>query len=212
MAKRVAKQRARKDKKAREATFQSTSKSSTKQPMKHVRLEKASLAAKNKRLFQWAICELLREGSIVLWDGPKRYCLSKFKHANVTMLWHNSSTNTADNSLFSNANNSNATLDDNEDMEMSDPEPDEEAYVSTKAEFLAPFVTDALKVLAVEPPKRVLKRNEFNGGSTKEEILAYLRRDDKWAFIGEWNVNEALEYLEQEELIWRVALDRWLLT
>ncbi|KAF5357252.1 hypothetical protein D9756_006662 [Leucocoprinus leucothites] len=216
MAKRVVKQRARElDKKARDAAAsQVTPKSSSsKQPVKRVKLDKASLTAKKKRLFQWAVCELLRDGSIVLWDGPKRPCPDEdtYGNTNASMLWKYSSSATADSSLFSNAGN--PTQDDDDELELSDPEPDEEAYVSTKPRLLAPSIADALRALALAPPQRqVVKRKDLIGGSTKEDVLRYLRRDDRWAFIGEWNVAEALEYMQSAGMAWNPSGDRWLAT
>ncbi|KAF9446009.1 hypothetical protein P691DRAFT_709352 [Macrolepiota fuliginosa MF-IS2] len=215
MAKRVVKQRAREeDKKARNVIAQSSSKSSSGQPTKRAKLDRIGLATKKKRLFQWAICELLRDGSIVLWDGPKRPCREEntYGNANASMLWRYNSSTTSDGTLFSNASISNSTLDDGDELELSDPEPDEEAYASTKPELLIPSITGALKVLASAPRGQVVKRNELIGGSTKDEILGCLRRDDRWAFIGEWNVAEALDFMEKEGLAWRIGPDKWLLT
>ncbi|KXN84393.1 hypothetical protein AN958_12652 [Leucoagaricus sp. SymC.cos] len=210
IATRVVKQHAKiLEKKARDS--QSTSKSSSAQPTKCVKLDRAGLAVRKKRLFQWAICKLLREGSIVLWDGPTRPCpeYDTYGNANASMLWKYSSSSSAENSLFSNAGN--LTRNDDDEMELSDPEPEEEAYISTKPELLVPSVTEALKALALAPPVQVMKRNELIGGSTKKEILAYLRRDDRWAFIGDWNVAEALEYMNWASLAWCVG-ERWMLT
>jgi hypothetical protein len=126
------------------------------------------------------------------------------------MLWKYSSS-TTDSTLFSNA--SNATQgDDCDELELSDPDPDEEAYAPTKPELLVAPITEAIKILASEPQSQMMKRNELRGGSTNQEILAYLRRDDRWAFIGEWNVAEALEYMERVDMIWHPGpSDRWLL-
>lgn len=217
MAKRVVKQRAREeDKKARAIVSQPSSKPSSKQHVKRIRLDRAGLAAKKKRLFQWAICELLREGSIVLWDGPRRPCQDQDgrEKANASMLWKDNSTpTTADSSLFSNADSSRPdSMLDEDDLDLSDPECDEEAYVSTKPEFLASPIKDALTALAAAPKKRIVKRNELLGGSTKEEIVGYLRRDDRWRFIGEWNVAEALEYMDRENMAWCVGDDKWIAT
>jgi len=211
MATRVVRQRARELRKKAQAA--STSKSTLlNQPAEHTELSRSSLAAKKKRLFQWAICELMRDGSITLWDGPKRLLQTEVTDQNPgsNVLWKFSSA-AVDTSLFSNATSSRSADDDESDL--SDPDPEEEAYISTKPELLAHTITDALKALVLTPPRRqIVKQNELIGGSTKEDILEYLKRDDRWAFIGEWNITETLEYMMKVGLAWNPSGDRWLAT
>ena len=212
LATRVVKQRARElDKRAQEVASQSTSESTlSNRHTAYIKLDRASLAAKKKRLFQWAICELMRDGSITLSDGPKWPFRAEgtYRNPEANMLWKYSSM-TMDTSLFSNANSSRSV--DNDELELSDPDPDEESYISTKPELLAPAITNALKALVLAPSRRrILKRNELIGGSTKEDILEYLKRDDRWAFIGEWNITETLEYMINVGLAWNPSGDLWL--
>jgi len=211
MATRVVRQRARELRKKAQAA--STSKSTLpNQPTEYTELTRASLAAKKKRLFQWAICELMRDGSITLWDGSKRLLRTEgtYQNSGTNVLWKFSSA-AVDTSLFSNANSSRSADDDESDL--SDPDPEEEAYISTKPELLARTIADALKALVLTPPRRrIVKRNELIGGSTKEDILEYLKRDDRWAFIGEWNITETLEYMMKVGLVWNPSGDRWLAT
>ena len=211
MATRVVRQRARELRKKAQAA--SAPKSTLpNQPTEHMKLSRASLAAKKKRLFQWAICELMKDGSITLWDGPKRLLRTEGTDQNPenNALWKLSSA-AVDTSLFSNANSSRSADDD--ESYLSDPDPEEEAYISTKPELLAHTITEALKALVLTPPRRqIVKRNELIGGSTKEDILEYLKRDDRWAFIGEWNITETLEYMMKVGLAWNPSGDRWLAT
>lgn len=211
MATRVVRQRARELRKKAQAA--STSKSTLpNQPTEPIELSRASLAAKKKRLFQWAICELMKDGSITLWDGPKRLLRTEGTDQNpeTNVLWKLSLA-AVDTSLFSNANSSQSA--DDGELDLSDPDPEEEAYISTKPECLAHTITDALKALVLAPPRRqIVKRNELIGGSTKEDILEYLKRDDMWAFIGEWNITETLEYMMKVGLAWNPSGDRWLAT
>ncbi|EKM77382.1 hypothetical protein AGABI1DRAFT_130465 [Agaricus bisporus var. burnettii JB137-S8] len=216
MAKRVVKQRAREEKKLRETTSQSTSKSSSKRPVKHVKLDRAGLASKKKRLFQWAICELLRDGSIVLWDGPKRSYSGETSrvHGDASVLWKDSSTMTATNeSLFSSTDISKlSSVADESESELSEPDPEEEAYMPTKPEILAAPIKNALVELALVPKRQMARRTELMGGSSKEEILGHLRRDDRWHFIGEWNITETLEYMDEEHMAWCIGNDKWIAT
>jgi len=212
LATRVVKQRARElDKRAQEVISQSTSESTlSNRHTAYIKLDRASLAAKKKRLFQWAICELMRDGSITLSDGPKWpfRAESTYRNPEANVPWKYSLM-TMDTSLFSNANSSRSVY--NDELELSDPDPDEESYISTKPELLAPAITNALKALVLAPSRRrILKRNELIGGSTKEDILEYLKRDDRWAFIGEWNITETLEYMMNVGLAWNPSGDLWL--
>jgi hypothetical protein len=216
MAKRVVKQRAREEKKLRETASQQTSSSSSKQPAKSLRLNRTGLAMKKKRLFQWAICELLRDGSIVLWDGPKRTWSGESSRvpADANVLWKDSSTMTATNdSLFGNINISKlSSVVEEDESDVSDPELEEEAYMPTKPEILAGPIKKVLVELAAAPVRRKVKRTELIGGSTKEEILGHLRRDDRWRFIGEWNITEALTYMDKEHMAWCIGNDKWIAT
>ncbi|EJF57003.1 hypothetical protein DICSQDRAFT_92861 [Dichomitus squalens LYAD-421 SS1] len=47
-------------------------------------------------------------------------------------------------------------------------------------------------------------------GPTKEELLAWLRNtDEQWARVGEWTVQEALEWGRREGRLWCVGKGRW---
>ena len=76
---------------------------------------------------------------------------------------------------------------------VSDPGVDEEAYVPLTARLLAGYVREAVGAL------RRGRGGRAGGGvkePTPEDILAYLRRTDgRWARVGVWAVEEALEVL-----------------
>jgi hypothetical protein len=99
-----------------------------------------------------------------------------------------------------------------EDMELSDPEPHEEAYVPLSPSYLAGHVARAIGVLTNVEMKKNINRTRRPPQSTKDGILAYLRKDDQWRFIGEWNVEEALQVLKNDKRAWCVEKGRWELT
>ena len=83
--------------------------------------------------------------------------------------------------------------DDADPASLSDPGVDEEAYVPLNPQFLAGYVRKALDVL---------RRGHAaaGGGGTKsvtrEEVLGHMQRmDSRWARVGVWAVDEALEVL-----------------
>lgn len=222
MARRVvraeAKRRLREErKKAKEATSSSghshpKSKSTTSQTLD----DKERIAPKIKRLFKWAIVRLLQDGSIVLWDGPVRPC-RQTAGSYTSGLWKAdetaSSTIGPDNTIFSATTNEVTNAEeDNEDMEISDPELHEESYIPLSPSYLAGHVARAIGALTKVETKKNAKRIMRPAQSTKEGILAYLRKDDRWRFVGEWNVEEALQVLKRERRAWCIEKGRWELT
>jgi len=180
-------------------------------------LDKDKIASKMKRLFKWAIVHLLQDGSIVLWDGPVRAC-PQMSGSYTSGLWHANATSNstvgADSTLFSVINEVNHRIDAecDGDMELSDPESNEEAYIPLSPDYLAIHVARAIDALTnIETKKNgeVIKRPPR---STKEGILAYLRKDDRWRYVGEYNVEEALQVLKSDKRAWCVEKGRWELT
>ncbi|KAL4067022.1 hypothetical protein V8B97DRAFT_1874377 [Scleroderma yunnanense] len=160
--------------------------------------------AKMKRLFGWALVRLYEEGSIVLWDGPV-HPLPVSLSVTDNSLWSAGGSSTvlsasfvsASASLFSGAATSGAQQSDDTNGYLSDPQPNEESYVSLTPELLSPYVRDA--VIALKRGKG-RERGTGAGGSasraepTPEAIVAYLHRTDaRWARVGMWAVEEALE-------------------
>ncbi|KAF9528633.1 hypothetical protein CPB83DRAFT_906660 [Crepidotus variabilis] len=198
----------------------STSKS-TSSTLPSINLLPEKIAPKMKRLFQWAVVQLLKEGCIVLWDGPVRRCPESSGFlGDASRLWKSHSSGTSllgDNSIFSanttsnTTGNTTATLSfDLEDPSgyLSDPQPNEESYIPLSPVYLAPYVEKAIKVL--------VDHYEKNGkpyhGATKDGILSVLRKDDRWRYVGDWSVDDALEVLKSEGKVWRLKPGRWDLT
>ncbi|KAF8901056.1 hypothetical protein CPB84DRAFT_1778363 [Gymnopilus junonius] len=169
-------------------------------------------AGKKKRLFKWAVVELLKEGCIVLWDGPVRPCpniraikdTSKLWKANITA----STTLEGDNTLFSMSSGTVPSFlleGEDGDAALSDPDPNEEAYISLTADYLADFVESAIKVLV----RHYEDAGKPYSGASKESILSILKKDDRWQHVGEWNVDDTLKFLQAEGRVWAVGKNGW---
>ena len=152
-------------------------------------LEKDKMGSKVKRLFRWAVVQLLHEGSIVLWDGAMRACGDE-GHGEVSGLWKTGT------SISTSAEIGSLGGTGHLDGNLTDPAADEEGYMPVTSSFLGGYVEKVMRDV---------------NGATKEGIVRILRRDDQWGFIGEWQVQEALEYLQQESRAWQIG-DRWALT
>lgn len=164
--------------------------------------------AKMKRLFGWALVRLYEEGSIVLWDGPV-HPLPMPLFGPESSLWSAAGTSTvfstssisASASLFSTGVTDPSTHQDATNGYLSDPQPNEEAYVSLTPELLSSCVRDALIALKRDKGRERGARASKEGGAmmgepTAEAIVAYLHRtDSRWARVGVWAVEEALEVL-----------------
>lgn len=190
-------------------------------------LDREKIAAKKKRLFKWAIIKLLQEGSIVLWDGAVRPCRGDVFGISTSRLWKaNSSTSStlgADSTIFSSTGGITQTQDETgaDEDELSDPEVNEESYVPLTPAYLATHVENAIRILTAHSitqwksgssASRVQDPRIPVGGPTKDAILSFLRKDDRWRNIGDWNVDEALEFLRKEGRAWCVGCERWELT
>jgi hypothetical protein len=225
MARRVvkaeAKRRSREERmkaKAQEAPGSSGAQSRPKS--KSTPLEKEKFAPKMKRLFKWAVVRLVQDGSIVLWDGPVHAC-SKTAGSHTSELWKANATSNStigpDSTIFSAISevtlSTKAEEDDAEDMELSDPELNEEAYIALSPSYLAGHVARAIGALTnVETKTKGANMIRRPTQSTKEGILACLKKDDRWRFVGVWNVEEALQVLKSERRAWCVEKGRWELT
>lgn len=158
--------------------------------------------AKKKRLFEWALVRLYEEGGIVLWDGPVHPLplpVSTPEARTENPLWSESASSKFSTSAISipltsvSVSRTSGRGTEEEDMNeyLSDPQPNEDAYVSLTPELLSTYVEEAATAL---------KRGKGRGGGrrepTPEEVAAYLRRTDaRWARVGAWAVKEALEAL-----------------
>jgi len=173
----------------------------------------SKFASKMKRLFQWAVVQLLKEGCIVLWDGPKRV-RTNWSRMNTSLLWKaNATTSTTggDTTLFSTTSGSLppsfADVDDDDGI-LSNPDPNEESYIPLTPEFLGDFVEKAIQVL-VDHYEKIGKPY---AGATKEGVLSVLRKDDRWRFVGEWSIDDSLQLLKLQGRAWYLGEGRWDLT
>lgn len=159
---------------------------------------------KMKRLFQWAVIELLKEGCIVLWDGPVREC-SNASIADTSRLWKSTMSS---NSTFGDPRmlSSSTVTTGGDEAELSDPCADEEAYISLTPDFSADYVEATIKVLS----DRQVKMGKPYAGTTVQDIVGFMRKsDDRWRYLGDWTVKDALDVLSKDGRVWRTGKDSW---
>jgi hypothetical protein len=183
---------------------------------------------KVRRLFSWAIRKLYQDGSIILWDGPILSPLEPHAALDSTMLYRSSQLDDSDRSgSLSSRSFSRRGKQLTEYMEdLSDPPSDEEAYASLSTAYLATQVDRTIRSLTAQQTRRKRKaENTFLGpavsrrrllplpGPTKEDIMTHLKRgDDRWKRINGWAVQEALEWLRDNDRVWCVSEEdggRW---
>ena len=184
-----AKRRAREErKKAKEAAEVAGATSNRSRSSKSITIPEDRLAGKMKRLFEWAIRALHKEGSIVLCDGPVHPCAS-MSTDDTSRLWKaNNSTvsNMAANStLFSSSSLAGFTQLEDDDGYLSDPKEGEEAYSPVTPGYLTEHVEKAMK--GIRPTGR--------GQITIDGILRALKKDDRWRNLGSWSVGDTLELM-----------------
>ncbi|KAJ7149167.1 hypothetical protein C8R43DRAFT_1007396 [Mycena crocata] len=226
MAKRVvkaeAKRRAREArKKAKEAqNSQNQKPAPVTKAMQH---DAQKLHPRMKRLFIWAIQQLVKDGDIVQWEGATRPCAEGADpDTSSALLWKaNSSGSTtvgADSTVFSSAS---IAEDDEDEGVLTDPEAGEEGWVSLTPAFLARTVEKAIGTLVARTTQRAQSSTDLNRlrlkapapGPTAREIMSHLRNhDDMWRNLSEFAVKEALVFLQDEGRAWMTGGDRWELT
>jgi hypothetical protein len=180
------------------------------------------IAPKMKRLFQWAIVKLYEEGSVILWDGPARPI--QIDGRETSGLWKANSTIGPDSTAFSSISFGTSCFStevrEDDEGEISDPPTTgEEAYISLTPARLAPLVEQAIGTLMARSRTATLPTKGHNRnwpepapppGPTKEEITTFLRRTDgRWARVGEWVVEDALEVLKKDDRVWCIGKERW---
>ena len=173
---------------------------------------RTSTGERTKRLFRQAIIKLYDDGSIVLWDGPRRMWGAE-QDSSSPRLWH---TNTSMDRSVSSAGVSNSAgssfLEDSRDHEMSEPDPNEESYVSLTPGHLGKYVERAIKEICSRKEKVRGSGHRGPQGPTLTDILSRLKVDGRWRNVGECAVAEALQWLRDEELVWEVGGGHWELT
>ncbi|TDL25112.1 hypothetical protein BD410DRAFT_784933 [Rickenella mellea] len=188
---------------------------------------------KTKRLFVKTIRDLYAEGSIVIWDGPVRECgdASQLVDDTRSRLWRtaagDSSSLTA--SVISTTSSTigcTTTDGQNSDDDLSEPDPDEEAYLPVTTRGVAKLVVDAIKVLERRRSRKPVSQGHRSTlpskssaylpreppPTTTRDILMYLRSsDERWGKLGEWVVDAALEELVADETVYSAGDGRWAL-
>lgn len=212
-------------KRLKEAKERGSSSSSRPKPSSSsalVAIPPTKFAEKKKRLFKWAVIELLNEGGIALWDGPARRCPPTDARAGLgelSRLWKlgNSTTMTvvSDSSLFGNtATAANISQSQETDEGYLSPATEnfvEESYIPLTPPYLAAPVEAAISVLVAH----YTRIGKPYAGATKEGILSVLRKDDRWQFVGDWSVEETLVWLKEKGRVWKMpggGSGRWDLT
>ncbi|KAK0203556.1 hypothetical protein DFS33DRAFT_811204 [Desarmillaria ectypa] len=174
-----------------------TAKVSSQSLRKSQKPSREPLGPKKKQLFIKALVELMKEGSIILWDGPNH----PLSTASLLGPWQSSSidiSSTPTTSTFM------SMLQDDEDDPLSDPEPMEDSYVPLTPQYAAEVVENAMAEMSALPPDRRRPLNEMT-------ITKFLRRtDDRWKNIGDWAVQDALEFLRtQRRVRWTGTKGNW---
>ena len=173
---------------------------------------RTSIRERTKRLFRQAIIKLYDEGSIVLWDGPRKVWSTE-QDPSGSRLWHTNTTlDTPVPSAGVSTVGSNSYLEDSRDHEMSEPDPNEESYVSLTPAHLGKYVEKVIRQICSRKEKARRSGHRGPKGPTLVEILSQLKADGRWRSIGEYAVAEALQWLKDEEYVWEVGGGRWELT
>ena len=196
-----------------------------------------------KKLFKQAIRTLFQEGDIVLWSGTVRPLPAPsldpmLPVSSASQLWKaNTSTSTTSSAISSASTSSRSrpSYEEWDDEVLSDPQPNEEAYVPLTPAYFSRVLEDAIRSMVQEKmtkakgphgertPKlasksiveRLREQEKERGagpppGPTKEELLTWLRHsDERWARVGEWTVQEALDWGRREGRLWCIGRGRW---
>ena len=168
-----------------------------------------STRERTKRLFRQAIIKLCDEGSIVLWDGPRRVWSAE-QDPSSSRLWHmNTTVDTTASSIGVSTSGGGSYLEDPQDHEMSEVDPNEESYASLTPAHLGKYVEKAIEEMCSRKEKGRGSGHQDPKGPMLTEILSRLKADGRWRSVGECAVAEALEWLKDEERVWEVGGGHW---
>jgi hypothetical protein len=170
---------------------------------------RTSTRERTKRLFRQAIIKLCDEGSIVLWDGPRRVWGAEQDPSSSCLWGTNATVDTTVSSIGVSTSGGNSYLEDPQDHEMSESDPNEESYVSLTPAHLGKYVEKAIEEMCSRKEKARGPGRRGPKGPTLTEILSRLEADGRWRNIGECAVAEALQWLKDEERVWEVGGGRW---
>ncbi|KAJ2925276.1 hypothetical protein H1R20_g11815, partial [Candolleomyces eurysporus] len=192
-----------------------------------------------KRLFLRAVNDLYREGSIVIWDCPAYPC-SDAAFADTSFLWKPMTTHasgiislsyasscadtTAASSILGHSTSRSRstsgaarppTVPEDGEADLSEPDPNEDVYISVKPSFLADRLEEIIPIVqnAERRGQRgsQAKRGLYRGASS-QGLLQYLKGDDRWTFVHVDSVEAALKYLEEDGRAWMTPNGQWQLT
>ena len=172
------------------------------------------LKARMKRLFQWALVQLLQDGSIILWEGAVRPCPAA-EDINLDgdasmLLWKTHSTI----SSFSNTTNGTSTTmwDNDDDPSVLFPSPPpspskvDEAYASMTPDVLVPTVRSTVERLVKRKRK---EGNPYAGAGLDEVTRSVVRGDDRFRWVLEWSVEDALKILQERGEVRKMKSGEW---
>ena len=175
----------------------------------YMRQSQERTALKTKRLFMKAIRDLYAEGSIIISEGPVRswrYASSEndLNDRHSSQLWSASADASSNTTAGTQLSSISTEIRDSHDDDLSDPEENEEGYIPVTSKTVAPLVEQAMRYFA--------RRTKKLCDPTAKDIIERIRAvDERYKNLGEWTVNEALEYLEREDLVERLVRGRWVL-
>ena len=186
---------------------------------------------KAKRLYTWALRELLKEGSIILHEDDAPVWEWSVAAISTRDVWKASKSDqlslTADNTnvtAFTTASDLTriTTLSNNESLldpgELSDPPLHEESYIPLMPVMLTEPIVEAIKCMLMRKPApkpREATANHRGYGShaigpTTEELREYIGQvDARWENVGEYTIADALALLKADDRVYRVGKGRW---
>jgi hypothetical protein len=173
---------------------------------------RAADAKMAKRTFVMTLRTLYDEGSIVFsdgnsnrkWDAEEAEWLKDQENEIWTVQrGDDTSANVTRTTVTTIGNTTRQTI--LGDPELSEPGPDEEAYIPVTPSILVRPILDAIESVVIRKGKAA------RGGATAAEILETLRGrlDERWARIGDWAIENALDVMEEDEVVWKSAQGRW---
>ncbi|KAL1665237.1 hypothetical protein GGF50DRAFT_114307 [Schizophyllum commune] len=176
--------------------------STTAKPRKSVSDE--PISRRMKRLFQWALTALLNDGYIVLWDGPPRPCSSAEPFPDTSCLWKasasaNATASTVDTTASTLGSSSESQALDED--ELSDPDEREESYVPLEPTVLAKAVEDAVSSLIARKRRHKGSTESHALSTSKESVIAFMQRDDRWRYLHGWQVEQTLDLLVDQDIL-----------
>lgn len=173
---------------------------------------------KVKRLFQKTIRDLYKEGSIIIWNGPKRPCShalleedgDRFTFSNCAgSLWKPSNSTQ---STTTSTQSSSSVPDNFDDEDLTDPSDNEEAYLPVTPTSIARIVLQTIETITAPKTNTMFGRSRAKPPPTPDEILEYLRASDsQWANLGAWTILDALNVLLEEGRVFKAGGERWAL-